>query len=76
MVWLDRSGDVLTRSAAAARVARYLGGGWSAAGALLRIVPRGLADRAYDFLARHRHGLAGAPTCVVPPASLRHRFLE
>jgi predicted DCC family thiol-disulfide oxidoreductase YuxK len=75
MVWLEPTGAVLTRSAAAARVAGYLGGAWRLAGAALRLLPRVLRDRAYDAVAHHRH-LAGTPRCLVPPPAERGRFLE
>ncbi len=79
MVWVEpatggRGERVLTRSAAALRVAAYLGGAWRL---LLAgwLVPRPARDAAYDLVARHRHRLAGA-ACVVPTAAERARFLE
>lgn len=80
MVWVERPGAgnperVLVRSAAALRVARYLGGCWRLL-LPLRVVPRPLRDAAYDLLARHRHRLAGAAACVVPTAEESARFLD
>ncbi len=79
MVWVEsataeRGERVLARSAAALRVAAYLGGAWRL---LLAgwLVPRPLRDAAYDLVARHRHRLPGA-ACVVPTAAQRTRFLE
>ncbi len=79
LVWVEpaaagRGERVRTRSAAALRVAAYLGGGWRL---LLAgwLVPRPLRDAAYDLVARHRHRLPGA-VCVVPSAAERARFLE
>jgi predicted DCC family thiol-disulfide oxidoreductase YuxK len=81
MVWVEpaAAGDaerVSVRSAAALRIARYLGGIWSVALAAA-IVPRGWLDRAYDLMARHRHQLPGASdTCLVPAPEVRARFLD
>ncbi len=80
MIWVDRAGGrgerVLTRSAAALEVARYMGGVWRLA-AIGRVVPRFLRDAAYDVVARHRHSLAGeGERCYIPPPALRARFLD
>ena len=67
---------VLTRSAAALRVARYLGGVWRLA-ALARIVPRAWRDAAYGVVARHRHRLArGEPQCLEPTPEQQNRFVS
>ena len=43
----------------------------------LRIVPRALTDRAYDWIAGNRYRWFGqTATCRVPTASLRGRFLD
>ena len=81
MVWVEPAADaaperVFVRSAAALRVARYLGGLWrlALAGALL---PRPLRDAAYDLVARHRRHVPGAGvTCLVPAPEVRSRFLD
>jgi predicted DCC family thiol-disulfide oxidoreductase YuxK len=81
MVWAERDdaggpGQVYTRSDAALRIARYLGGPWHLA-RIARLVPRPIRDAAYDLIARHRHRLlAGGPACLVPPPEVRGRFLE
>jgi len=81
MVWFEPGADpgsptVLTRSSAALRVARYLGGPWSLLLAFW-LVPRPLRDWAYDVVARNRHRLMGsAQQCLLPPLAERHRFLE
>jgi predicted DCC family thiol-disulfide oxidoreductase YuxK len=73
----DRDDVVLVRSRAVLRTLRYLGGLWSALGALGAIVPRVIRDRVYDFVARHRHKLVrGGPVCVVPTPEQRVRFLD
>jgi predicted DCC family thiol-disulfide oxidoreductase YuxK len=76
MVWVEPGGGrVLTRSAAALRVARYIGGPWRLL-ALAAVVPRPIRDGLYDFIARHRHRLVrGAEQCYVPPPAARARFL-
>src|SRR5688500_18564838 len=44
MIWLDADGRAVTRSAAAIRVGRYLGGRWSVLATLLAIIPRPVRD--------------------------------
>lgn len=80
MVWVEpaRPGvpeAVAVRSDAALRVARYLGGGWHLA-RMAGLLPRALRDRAYDWVARHRHRLPGADRCYLPPPEMRARFLD
>jgi predicted DCC family thiol-disulfide oxidoreductase YuxK len=71
-----RSPRVYTRSDAALRIARYLGGPWHLA-RIGRLVPRAIRDALYDLIARHRHRLsAGGPQCLIPRAEVRARFLE
>ncbi len=64
---------VLTHSAAAMRVASYLGGGWRLA-QLARIVPAPMRDAMYRLIAKHRHRLSD-DRCFVPSAQERSRFL-
>ena len=73
MILLDGTGTRV-RSDAALAVASLMGGPWQMA-ATARIVPRPLRDAVYDFVARHRHRLAAAPQCVVPPSGEAHRFI-
>ena len=81
MVWVEPAGRnapvrVLTRSAAALRIARYLGGWWHLTRAAA-LVPGPLRDAAYNAIARHRHRLlAGGPACLVPAPEVRARFLD
>ena len=75
IVLLDEAG-VHTRSDAALRIAAGLRLPWSLA-AGLRIVPRALRDRVYDFVARHRYRWFGTrDACLVPTPELRTRFLD
>ncbi|MEP6688244.1 MAG: DCC1-like thiol-disulfide oxidoreductase family protein [Gemmatimonadales bacterium] len=81
IVWVEPAGvgapeRVLVRSDAALRVAAYLGG-WFTLTRFGAIVPRPIRDRAYDLIARHRHRLlAAGPSCLVPSAEVRGRFLD
>jgi predicted DCC family thiol-disulfide oxidoreductase YuxK len=64
------------RSEAALRVATYLGGLWHSA-ILLRVVPRGMRDWAYDSFARRRYRLFGhVHACALPASAQRERFLR
>jgi predicted DCC family thiol-disulfide oxidoreductase YuxK len=66
---------LLTRSAAALRVAKYLGGAWRLA-AVAGLIPGFLRDALYDMVARHRHQLTrGGQQCLVPSPEQRARFL-
>ena len=76
-VWIEpASGRVFTHSAAALRIAHYLGGTWRLF-EILWIVPRPLRDVGYRFVARHRDrlGLASLED-FVPPPEMRERFLD
>jgi predicted DCC family thiol-disulfide oxidoreductase YuxK len=77
MMWVEPGhARVFTRSGAALRIARYLGGWWRLA-LLGWLVPRPLRDAVYRLIARHRHRLTrGGPQCVVPAPEQRVRFLE
>jgi len=57
---------VAVRSEAALGALGRLGGAWALAAALLRLVPRRLADAAYRSVAQRRHRLAGACEAVRP----------
>lgn len=65
--------QVFTHSAAAIRVASYLGGGWRLM-QLARIVPAPMRDAIYRLIARHRHRLSNHQ-CFVPTAQEQARFL-
>ncbi len=73
MILLDGAAPRV-RSDAALGVASIMGGPWRMA-AVARVVPRRLRDAVYNFVARHRHRLSGAPSCVVPPEGEAHRFI-
>lgn len=69
-------GEALLRSRAVARVMVELGGPWRLLGALLRLVPRALADRGYDFVAVRRARWFARPdsACPLLPAALARRI--
>lgn len=80
MLWVESvngaSERVFMRSAAALRLAAYLGGVWRVM-LLGYLFPTGLRDRLYDFVARHRHQFAGTgAACLVIPPAHRSRFLD
>lgn len=68
---------ILVRSTAALHLAARLGGYWRIIALALRIVPSGLADWAYDRIARVRHRLFRKPSdaCPLLPPSLRQRIV-
>jgi predicted DCC family thiol-disulfide oxidoreductase YuxK len=67
----------LVRSAAVLGALLIVGGPWTAIAALGALVPRPLANRLYDALARSRRRLFAGPrdACPVPPGPDRARFL-
>ena len=75
-VVLIENGTYYIRSAAALRIARGLRYPWPLLYALI-VVPKGLRDAVYQFIARHRYRWFGKDeTCLVPTRELRERFLE
>lgn len=69
-------GRALERSDAALAIARRMPFPWAMAGAF-RVLPRGLRDALYGFVARNRYRWFGrAEQCMVPTAELRSRFLD
>jgi predicted DCC family thiol-disulfide oxidoreductase YuxK len=75
-VVLTREGALLMRSNASLYVLERLGGGWRILANILRVIPRGLRDLMYDFVARIRYRLFGMrdDLCPVVPPDLRARF--
>ena len=75
--WQTADTHVFTRSRAVLEAAASLGGVWSFAAALGRIIPRPLADLFYGLVARYRYRVFGKfEACPIPPAEWRDRFLE
>jgi predicted DCC family thiol-disulfide oxidoreductase YuxK len=76
VVLRTRDGELLVRSAAFLHILRRLGGGWRALAALLGVIPRGMRDIVYDFVARIRYRVFGKreDLCPIVPAEWRARF--
>lgn len=70
------SGELLLRAAAIRHLLTRLGGLWRLISAASRIIPRPLADLAYDGVARVRYRFFGkkADACPMMPPELRARF--
>lgn len=68
--------SVSTKSDAALRIARGLGGAWTLALAAL-VLPRFFRDACYDLVARNRFRIFGRRTeCRVPDPADQHKFLS
>ena len=76
IVVLTGDGALLVRSSAFLHILRRLGGGWAILASLLGVIPPGLLDLAYNFIARIRYGVFGRSdeVCPIVPAELRARF--
>jgi len=75
MLWID-DGQAAIESNAVLRAADYLGGFWRALSALGSLVPPGLRDWSYRWIARHRRRFSTeAARCFVPTADQKARFL-
>jgi predicted DCC family thiol-disulfide oxidoreductase YuxK len=76
VVVLTRDGELLVRSDAFLHTFRRLGGGWRVLAAILSVVPRGLRDLVYDFVARIRYRVFGKreDRCPIVPVEMRARF--
>jgi predicted DCC family thiol-disulfide oxidoreductase YuxK len=81
MAWVEPGSPasraaVFVRSEAVLRLLAYLGMPWSL-GLIGRLLPVGMRDRAYDWVARRRLRLVrGAPACSLPSPGQQRRFLE
>jgi predicted DCC family thiol-disulfide oxidoreductase YuxK len=68
---------VLQRSDAILRAGRELGGFWTTAAGIGRIVPRPVRDVVYRLVARNRYRMFGRyDTCMLPDPNQRSRFLD
>jgi predicted DCC family thiol-disulfide oxidoreductase YuxK len=76
VVVMTADGRSLARSEAFLHIFRRLGGFWKVLAIVLSIVPRGLRDFVYDFVARIRFRIFGRreDLCPVMPRELRARF--
>jgi predicted DCC family thiol-disulfide oxidoreductase YuxK len=74
-VILIEDGTVYMHSTAGLRIAKGLGGIWSAAYVFI-IVPAFIRDWAYKTFARYRYRLFGrTEACMMPTADVKERFL-
>ena len=65
-----------TRSAAALRMLKHLGGGWSLLYAFI-IVPKFIRDGIYNWIAKKRYKWFGKKdACWIPTPALKAKFLE
>jgi predicted DCC family thiol-disulfide oxidoreductase YuxK len=72
---LSEDGGCYTRSTAALRIVRRLGGPWSVLYVLM-VIPTAARDMVYDFVARNRYRWFGEKnTCMIPTPEVRERFL-
>ncbi len=75
-VVLVDDGNAYTKSDAAIRVAEQLGGIYRLL-SLGRVVPRGVRDRIYDFVAANRYDWFGQKDqCMIPDDDVSDRFIE
>ena len=69
-------GRTLIRSDAAIEIATQFGGVWRLLG-MFRILPTGLRDWFYTFVASRRYKWFGRrESCMIPSTDIRQRFLE
>jgi predicted DCC family thiol-disulfide oxidoreductase YuxK len=74
----EQAGEqVLNRSDAVLRAGHELGGIWTVAATIGKILPRALRDLAYRFVARNRYRVFGKyDTCMLPEPQQRKKFLD
>lgn len=73
---LIEDGAASTRSTAAARLLRRIGGPWGLLGRLLGLVPRPLRDLGYRLVARSRYRIFGRrDVCMTPGPEIQDRFI-
>jgi predicted DCC family thiol-disulfide oxidoreductase YuxK len=75
--WGTDAERVLRRAEAVWHALGQLGGGWRMIAAAGRVLPKPLADRFYDLVARNRYRVFGRfDACPLPPPEWRERFLR
>jgi predicted DCC family thiol-disulfide oxidoreductase YuxK len=68
---------LLTKSDAALEILSALGSGWAVMAGVLKVCPRPLRDRAYDYIARSRYRWFGRlEACPLPGPNDRRKFLD
>ena len=75
-VVLIENGALHTKSTAALRTVRNIGGVWGLAYAFI-ILPKFIRNSVYDFIAKNRYRWFGKKdACMIPTPEVRARFLE
>ncbi len=74
----EQAGErVLDRSDAILGAGRKLGGLWTVAASIAKVVPRRFRDLVYRFVARNRYRVFGKyETCLLPEPNQRKKFLD
>lgn len=63
------------KSSAALQIAQNLGGFWHL-GTIFRIIPTGISNQLYDFIAKNRYKWYGKnESCMIPTPELKSKFL-
>ena len=74
VILLD-NGKIYTRSSAALRMYKNMGGVWSLM-YFFMIIPRPIRDAVYNFIAKNRYKWFGEKeSCMIPTPELKSRFL-
>ncbi len=70
------AGELMARSDAVIYTLQRLGGLWRVIGIVIQVIPQGVRNRVYDFVARVRYRLVARAQSVCPilPPDLRSRF--
>lgn len=64
------------KSSAAIEIARSLGGFWHF-GTVFRVIPTGIRNRLYDYIAKNRYKWYGKKeSCMIPTPELKRKFLK
>lgn len=75
-VVLLEEGRAFTRSTAALRIVKHLGGGWPLFYAFI-VVPSFLRDAVYNLISRYRYRLFGkSDRCILPSPEHQDRFMD
>jgi predicted DCC family thiol-disulfide oxidoreductase YuxK len=73
---VEEGGKIFTRSTAALRVFKHLGGAWSLLYAFI-IIPAFIRDAVYNFVSNNRYSWFGkTDECWLPKAEWKNRFIE
>lgn len=65
-----------TKTDAVIQIATHLKG-WPRLFRFIKFIPKPIRDFGYDLIAKNRYAIFGKKaSCMIPDASIRHRFLE